>query len=88
MNYEELERYGSLPFSNAEIETLCGLEAGTIENDQEAIWDRLPSHLSDLLFPPSSNPALKLPAHLWTPLQRFGWHRRLLIRIQKLFSSS
>jgi hypothetical protein len=59
-----------------------------IENDQEAVWDRLPSHLSDLLFPPSSNPALKLPALLWTSKQRFAWHRRLLIRIQDLFPSS
>lgn len=59
-----------------------------IENDQEAIWDRLPSHLSDLLFPPSSNPALKLSAHLWTPKQRFAWHKRLLLRIQDLFPSS
>lgn len=59
-----------------------------IEADQERIWDRLPSHLSDLLYPPSSNPALKLPAHLWTPDQRFLWCKRLLIRIQDLLLSS
>jgi len=59
-----------------------------VKADQEMIWDRLPSHLSDLLYPPSSNPALKLPAHLWTPDRRFPWHKRLLIRIQDLVPSS
>lgn len=58
-----------------------------IANDQEAIWDRLPSHLSDLLFAPRSNPALKLPDHLWTPKQRFAWHKRLLLRIQDVCPS-
>lgn len=34
--------------------------AEQIETDQSEIWDRLPSHLSELLHAPSSNPALKL----------------------------
>jgi hypothetical protein len=55
--------------------------------DQEEIWDRMPSHLDDLLYPPAANPGLKLPAHLWTPLRRFAWYKRPLLRIQQFLSS-
>lgn len=40
--------------------------ADQIESDQDDLWDRLPSHLAELLYAPSMNPGMRLPDVLWT----------------------
>ena len=37
MDYATIEQYASMPFSVAEIEAICELDAGTIEVDQKAM---------------------------------------------------
>lgn len=37
MDYETIEQYASMPFSVAEIEALCEIDTGTIQDDQKAM---------------------------------------------------
>ena len=37
MDYAEIEKYAGMPFSMEDVERLCQLDPGTIENDQQAM---------------------------------------------------